>query len=141
MFSKTLLLLLLAGACADSKAPITYGSTTKAALVAEKGAPQASEKPIAGSPVEMLVYENGEKYQVSGDVVVAGFKEPLEEESSLLYWRHKLKDCPTTFEVIGDQAASHLHAEKELKCARDGISVIYDPNIDKVVRVVEHAKK
>jgi len=141
MFSKTLILLLLAGACADSKAPITYGKTTKAALMADRGSPESTEKPIEGSPVEMLVYEDGEKYQVSGDVVVAGFKRPSEEESSLLYWRHKLKDCPTTFEVIGDQAASHLHAEKELKCARDGISVIYDPNVDKVVRVVEHAEK
>ncbi len=141
MFSKyAFVLLALAGACADSNAPIRYGETTKAALVADKGQPSSAEKPLENSPTEILVYPDNQKYQVTNDVVVAGFREPSSDEKSLLYWRHRFKDCPTTFEALSKRD-NHLHPEKELKCARDGVSVIYDPNTDQVTRVVEHAQK
>lgn len=141
MFSRyAFVILALAGACADSKAPLRYGETTKAALLADQGQPTQSEKPIPGSSTEVLVYPDNQKYQITNDVVVAGFREPSSDEKSLLYWRHRFKDCPTTFEPLGE-ATSHLHPEKELKCARDGVSVIYDPNTDQVTRVVEHAKQ
>lgn len=140
MFSRYVFVLLaLAGGCADSKAPIKYGETTKAALLSDKGQPVSAEKPLANSTTEILVYPDNQKYQVSNDVVVAGFREPSADEKSLLYWRHRFKDCPTTFEAL-NEPANHLHPEKELKCARDGVSVIYDPNTDQVTRVVEHAQ-
>ena len=123
--------------CADSSSKIRYGETTKAALIAEKGQPTATEKPGGLVAGEILIYGEEQKYQVSRDVVVAGFRNPTSEERSLLYWRHQLKDCATTFLDVA-AADSHLRPEKELKCAALGLSVIYDPNIDQVTRVVEH---
>ena len=141
MFSRYVFVLLaLAGACADSKAPIRYGETTKAALLADRGQPSEAQKPLPGKDTEVLVYHDNQKYQVTNDVVVAGFREPSSDERSLLYWRHRFKDCPTTFVAL-NKPTSHLHPEKELKCDRDGMSVIYDPNTDQVTRVVEHAQK
>ena len=125
--------------CADPAPQIRYGETTKAALVSEKGQPQSTERP-QGREVELLVYPDNQKYQISRDVVVAGFRDPSSEERSLLYWRHQWKDCATSFTDLA-APESHLRPEKELKCPASGLSVIYDPNIDQVTRVVEHAQK
>ncbi len=137
-----LLILSLIGlvSCADSGSKWRYGETTKAALVAEKGPPDSIERPLGGSKTEVLVYAGNEKFQVTNDVVVAGFRNPTEEERSLIYWRHYFKDCTTSFTELA-AVAGHLRPEKEFKCAHLGLSVIYDPNIDQVTRVVGHAEK
>lgn len=132
------LMLILAMACGDKSTRMKYGLMTKAALIVEKGEPQSVEKPT--STADVLVYANNQKYQVSNDVVIAGFREPSSEEKSLLYWRHQFKDCPTTFKEM-QKPDNHLHALKELTCAKLGLSVVYDPNIDQVTRVVEHAEE
>ncbi|MFP5490696.1 MAG: hypothetical protein ACLGG0_04305 [Bacteriovoracia bacterium] len=132
------LLLILAMACGEKSTRVKYGLMTKAALISEKGEPQSVEKPT--STAEVLVYADNQKYQVSKDVVIAGLRDPSVEERSLLYWRHQFKDCSTTFKEM-KKPDNHLHASKELSCAKLGLSVVYDPNIDQVTRVVEHAEE
>lgn len=132
------LMLIFAIACGERSTRIKYGSTSRAALVSLKGEPQSIEKPISNA--EVLIYADDEKYQISQDVVVAGFRNPSNDERSLLYWRHQFKDCSTSFKEM-QKPDTHLHALKELTCAKSGLSVIYDPNVDRVTRVVEHAEE
>ncbi len=134
----TILLLFTAVSCADQVKIIDYGKTSKRELQAELGEPTKVENPVA--KVEVLTYENDQKYQVQDEVVTAGFRKPTEEEKSLIYWRHLLRDCQTTFVELSKPKDSHLQAEKQLSCSELGVSVIYDPNVDQVTRVVDHAK-
>jgi hypothetical protein len=56
----------------------------------------------------------------------------------LIHWKHKYSDC--VFEVSKlNQKVLHQRVEEEHKCVSAGVSVIYDPNIEQVVRVVEYA--
>jgi hypothetical protein len=132
------ILAVLAVACGAPKQSIQYGKTTKSALVEMKGEPESVERPIDKSDISVLVYEENQKFQISNDLVVASFRMPVSDETSLLFWRHKFKDCPTSFLDL-KKADNHLKAEKEFKCEKTGISVIYDPNSDQVTRIVEQA--
>lgn len=138
MLLRYAVLLTLALACGERGQSIRYGETTRAALVSELGEPEAIEKPVEAS--EVLVYPDNQKFQVTNDVVTAGFRDPAPEERSLLYWRHKFEACATSFTELA-KSEGHIKALKELACARQGLSVIYDPNIDQVIRVVNHAEK
>ena len=90
--------------------------------------------------MEVLSFKDNQKFQIQNDVVMAGFRNPTEEEKSLIYWKHALRDCETTYTELFKPKDSHLKAEKQLSCAELGVSVIYDPNVDQVTRVVDHAK-
>ncbi len=137
-FKSSFIILALLVACGAPKQSVQYGMTTKSALVAMKGEPESVEKPVAKSDLSVLVYEEEQKFQIENDLVVAGFRKPVSDETSLLYWRHKFKDCHTSFIAL-KKADNHLKAEKELKCEKTGISVIYDPSSDQVTRIVEQA--
>jgi len=110
----TILLLFTAVSCADQVKLIDYGKTSKRDLQSQMGEPTKIENPVP--KVEVLTYENDQKFQVQDDVVTAGFRKPTEEEKSLLYWRHTLRDCQTTFIELSKPKDSHLFAEKQLSC-------------------------
>lgn len=132
------LLLLTAVSCAEQVRSVQFGKTSKRELQAQMGEPIKVENPLP--QVEVLSFEGDSKYQIQDDIVTAGFRNPNEEEKSLLYWRHAFRDCQTTFTELSKPKDSHLHAEKQLSCIELGLSVIYDPNVDQVTRVVDHAK-
>ncbi len=138
MLFRFFLILLFTMSCGQKSSSIKYGSMTKAALIAEKGAPLSTDRPIPKT--EILLYPNNQKYQVNGDKVTASLRDPLPEEKTLLYWRHQFKNCQTTFTEM-NKSKDHTFASKELSCAKSGVSVVYDPNVDQVVRVVEYAKE
>lgn len=133
--------LAIAGCSANKRSEISYGVTTSAQLKAERGEPLSEQLTDATHTEQVLVYADNEKYQIDKDVVVASFRNPSAEESSLLYWRHKFKDKETTFTPVKTTSHTHLEPEMELKCAAEGITVVFDPNQDVVTRVVEHAKQ
>ncbi|MBY0517107.1 MAG: hypothetical protein K2P81_09375 [Bacteriovoracaceae bacterium] len=136
--SSFVVLIVLASACGAPKQSVQFGKTTKAGLIEMKGEPESTEKPVAKSDLSVLVYEEDQKFQIENDLVVAGFRKPVNDETSLLYWRHKFKNCQTSFQEL-KKLDNHLRPEKELKCEKTGVSVIYDPNSDQVTRIVEQA--
>lgn len=135
-----LVLCAFASCSGKSSKAVDYGVTTSAQLKEMKGEPEALQLKDAAHSAEVLVYPDNEKFQIEKDVVVAGFRNPSAQERSLLYWRHKFKDQETSFQAASSSAVGHLPGEMELKSAEAGITVIYDPNVDAVTRVVEHAK-
>lgn len=133
------LALLLLAACGVKHSSVDYGKTKVSDLVAMKGDP-VEEKPIPVQDGKMLIYENNEKFQVKNDIVTHGFKEPKGDERSILYWKHKLKDCDTVTRKVA-ATDGHIAPEYELKCLSEGITVIYTEGSEFVSRIIEHDKK
>ncbi len=131
------LLLTITAACGNKAKSIKYGEMSVSDLVASKGEP-IKEEEIPRPDGKMYIYENNEKYQIENGVVVNSFKNPNKDEKMLLYWKHKYEDCHFTIKQL-DQKVLHLKPEEEYNCKAAGITLIYDPNIEQVVRVVEYA--
>ncbi len=129
---------LVVAACGVKHTSVDYGKTTAADLIAEKGEPIAkTEIPVKNG--EVFQYQDNEKYQLKDDVVTHGFKNPKGDEKNLLFWKHKFKDCETTTKKISEKTG-HVLPEYELKCASEGVTVIYTEGSEFVSRVIEHAK-
>lgn len=133
--------LLLAVSCGvKKKSSYDYGKTTKADLIATEGEPIKEEKiPIDNGVV--LHYADNVKYQIDGDVVSAGFKDPKGDQKTVLYWKHRFKDCATRVSQLSESAGSHIAPKVEMACDEEGIKVIYAKDSPFVTRVIEYAKK
>ncbi len=133
-----LLSLLAVAACGVKHSSVDYGKTTTSALIAEKGEPL--EKSAPEKSIEIYQYADNEKFQIKGDVVTHGFKDPKGDEKTLLFWKHKFKDCETISRKISERKGHEL-PEYELKCPALGTTVIYTEGSEFVSRVVEHEKQ
>lgn len=131
--------LIIATSCSEQSKRVKYGTTTREELTSELGEPEKIENPK--TTIEVLVYKNNQKFQVTKKIVVAGMRDPKNEEKSLLYWKHTYKDCQTTTTVLKVSDGSDLQAHKQFGCSSLGQFVVYDPNIDQVIRVVDHVEK
>lgn len=130
-----LLLLISCGDKVTEKA-VVLGKTTFTELKKLLGEPQRVDNVAA---VKVAVYLENEKYQIENDLVVAKFRAPFEAEKSLLYWKHLCRDEAITFRDLEKSVENHLKPEQEFSCKASKITVIYDPNIDKIVRVISYA--
>jgi hypothetical protein len=116
------------------------GHTTRSEVVAIKGEPLKEEE-IPTPEGKVMIYENDEKYQLKGDIVINRFKNPNGDEKLLIFWKHKLKDCLTNTKKLPISLGSHTPPEIELSCPAEGLSVIYTEGSDSVSRVVEYEAK
>lgn len=132
------LMLLALAACGAKNDGLDYGKTTVAALVAQRG-PPVEEKPIPLEGGKMLIYDGNEKFQVKGEIVTHGFKDPKGDETLLMYWRHRFKDCAVLERKISE-AQGHVRPEQELTCAAEGVTVIYTQDSEFVSRIIYHEK-
>lgn len=135
---KAFLYLILFGlvACGGNKSSVDYGKTKMPDLVATKGEP-IDEKEIPLENSKILIYPDNEKYQVKDDTVTHGFKDPKGDEKSLIYWKHKFKDCETKTRKISEPKGHEL-PEFEFKCPALGRTVIYVEGSEYVLRIIEH---
>jgi len=135
-----LLTLIFSAACGDKSSTFKMGKTTRAELVSVKGDP-LKEETIPTTDGKVLVYENDEKYQLKGEVVVNSFKTPTGNEKALIFWKHKFKDCLTISRNLPQEPNVHTPEEIEFSCSEMGLSVIYTSGSDIVSRVVEYEVK
>lgn len=119
----TLLVLISCGE--KQKSSYDYGKTTKADLLKEKGEPLAEED-IPLKNAKILLYPNNEKIQVEGEFVTGAFLTPEGDEKTLMYWKHKFKDCSDlSINKVDSPSQSHVGIEMEMRCPEEGKSVIY----------------
>lgn len=130
---------LFVAACGVKHSNVDYGKTTVSDLVAARGEP-LEEKSIPVVNSKMLMYQDNEKFQIKNDIVTHGFKDPKGDEKSILYWKHKFRECDTTTKKISEPKGHEL-PEYELKCPEEGITVIYTDGSDFISRIVEHEKQ
>lgn len=133
------LLLFALVSCGAPERSFDYGKTTVSELKAQMGEP-LEEKSIPVEDSKVLVFEDNQKFQVTGDVVTNGFRNPKANETNLLYWKHRFSECETVTNKISG-GKGHELAEYEFKCPAEGLSVIYTEGSGQVSRVVEHEKK
>lgn len=139
MKSFLLLSLLLLSACGEKKKSVNYGKTTKADLVAELGEPEA-KKSIPVRDGEVFEYPNNEKYQIQNDIVTYGFKDPVGDQKTVIYWKHKFKDCDTVVTNV-PSPDGHQPPVQELTCPAEGLTVVFTQGSEFVSRIIEHDKK
>ncbi len=131
---------LVLSSCGTKSSPVKMGVTTRSELVAIKGEPlRVDSIPIKDG--ELLVFSDEEKFQLSGDIVIHSFRNPKGDESLLIFWKHKFKDCLTTVKKITPLARSHTSPEIEYACPDQGLSVIYPEGSDSISRILEYEKK
>lgn len=118
---------------------VKYGKTTRADLVSAKGEP-LDEQSVPVKNNQILIYDDNEKYQLDGDVVTHGYKDPKGEQRTLIYWKHHFKDCETQTKTV-TKAQGHSPAELELSCSSEGLKVIYTEGSEYISRVVEYESK
>lgn len=124
------LVLILLISCGEKKS-IEFGKTTKAALVESKGEPIREEEIPSG---EILTFEKNEKIQVNNGVVTTQFRNPEGDERTVLFWKHKFRECLTTEKEITEEAMP----EMEFACPAEGTSIIYLRGTGKVLRVSKY---
>ena len=132
------LCLLILAACGMRPSNIDFGKTTSKELVSERGEPLEVRK-ISEVSSEIYQYDNNEKFQIKNDIVIQGIFDPKGEEKSLLYWKHKLKECDTSERMI-KKPVGHEMPEYELSCSSEGVTVIYSGGSEFVSRVIHHEK-
>jgi hypothetical protein len=131
---------LVLSSCGTKSSPVKMGVTTRSELVAIKGEP-LREDSIPVKDGELLVFSDEEKFQLRGDVVIHSFRNPKGDESLLIFWKHKFKDCLTTVKKISPFEKSHTSPEIEYACPDQGQSVIYSEGSDSISRILEYEKK
>jgi hypothetical protein len=135
-----LLALMLLTSCGVKKSSFIMGKTTRSDLVEIKGEP-LKEEVVPIEDGKIMVYEDDEKYQLKGDIVVNSFKNPKGDERLVLFWKHKFKNCRTSTRKLPQDIKAHTPPEIELSCPEEGQSVIYTEGSDSVSRVVEYEAK
>ncbi len=131
--------LFLVAACGPKiQSPFHYGKTTKSQLIEQKGEPLREEK-LSRENAVVLVYPEEEKYQVESGIVTNSFKNPPEEQSTVLFWKHKFKDCETSEAPL--EKSSHDAGEIFLACDHVGQGVVYLNGATHISRVIEYEKK
>ncbi len=119
--------------CTKKLEIIEYGKTNFETLVKLKGEPQKSiSTPIKDSSIHH--FSNNEKYQVKEKIVIAAFRDPVESEKTLLFWKDRFKNCHTIERKISN-------FETEFACPASGETVVYQPEFGVISRVIEYEKK
>lgn len=139
LFCLLFLFVSCGGANSGSVKKKKYGILTVSELISEKGEALSIVKSDTPN-VEFYNYENEEKYQIDKGIVVSSFREPAGDEKTLIYWKHKYSDCAIQVNALSQKSDTHTRPDEEYRCASEGVSLIYNPNIEQVVRVVEYAE-
>ena len=131
--------VLILISCGVKQQSVLYGETSKESLILLKGEPlQEVKAPAPDSTV--LIYSDSESYQVRNGVVQASLKAPASENNSVIFWKHKLKDCMTVLKRI-ESTNPHVPTQIELECAEQGIKIVYLEGSATILKVVEYAKE
>ena len=137
-----LFILALPPACAPrSQDLVVPGKTTVMELKSAQGDPQSTAVPESRPQAKLLCYHEGCCYQVERSFVMTTACEPTEEESSLQYWRHKWKGDPQRYETVPIANRAHGGETYQLISDRARTAVIYEPQSDRVVRVVRYGTR
>jgi hypothetical protein len=131
--------LLTITACGLKHTAIDYGKTTVSDLIAVKGRP-VEENKIPVDDGKILIYEDNEKFQAKDNIITHGFKDPKGDERTVIFWKHKFRDCDVRLRKISEPKG-HEFPEYEMKCPSLGQSVIYSEGSEFVSRIIEHEKQ
>lgn len=102
-------------------------------LQADKGPPEKTTENIINTKYEMYHYGN-DVYQINGNKVITKFRNPLEYEKNIQYWRHLLKGIYYKIEI--DKKSKSHSPNNILSCKIKGLTIYFN-NIGSVLRIGE----
>lgn len=132
---KFLIIFIITLSCSPKKNESfkNHYNYTVDALKAEKGEPKKKSKNEINVDFEMYHYEN-ETYQISGNNVIAKFRNPQNFEANIQYWRHLLKGI---FYKIEKEEVTKSHSPFSiLKCPSRGLTIYFNQK-GSVIRIGE----
>lgn len=93
-------------------------------LNAEKGTPHKTSKNYLDENYEMYHYDDDEVYQVSGNKVIAKFRNAKNHEKNIQYWRHLLSGV---YYKIEKDTKSKTHSPNNiLRCPSKGLTIYFN---------------
>ncbi|MGZ3688506.1 MAG: hypothetical protein ACXWP5_03695 [Bdellovibrionota bacterium] len=136
------ILAVSANGCArTSQGNVVPGKTTRSQLTSEIGSPVSTAVPSANPASVLLDYHSDCSFQADSktEIIQARICEPHGQERTLQYWRHKWRGVKTTLIPV---AGSSPHSEQlvQLQAPQLHTTVVYDPSLDRVVRVVNYGQ-
>lgn len=112
-------------ACAPEKGEkrlSKYNYTTEN-LKSDKGEPKVKKINDLNADYEMYHYKN-EVYQVSGNKVIARFRDPKDHEKDIQYWRHHLKG--EYYSLQKDTKSKSHNPMNILTCKSKGLTIYFN---------------
>lgn len=132
---------LSAAGCAKSAIDRAVpGVTTEAELNAALGQPSRVWTPAVRPEARLNEYNDGCTRQIEKGRMVSISCPPGPGESTLQSWRHQWVGHEQRFEPLPGTENSHGQRRFQFASKQAGMAVIYDESVDRVVRVVKHAK-
>lgn len=126
------ILFLALSACTQSS-QIELGKSTESQLQSSMG-PEASKATNGTSTT--YFYESQESYQVDQGIVRGHYRKPQKQETSLNYWLNIWAGHNKVYSKRGEEPV----AELEITEASTGNSIVFDPRVQQVIRVMEYKK-
>ena len=115
-------------------AKVIPGKTTTSQALEFLDEPRYFEKSSFNRGQEVLIWDDV-TIQAQNDLVTAVHRKPASHEASLQFWRQHYKASTQKFNRVKPRLENGEHIW-QLDLPEHGINVIYDENIDQVVKVI-----
>ena len=116
---------------------IEPGRTTLTELRATLGEPKRQKTSSIRTQSKFYEFSNGCSYQTEREKIATEDCPAVGEQSQLQYWLHQWEGKRYTKATLPIGAKLHIEWVRYSLIA-EGLSVIYDPDLDRVVRVVKY---
>ncbi len=126
------LLLFISCSRDNSGSQLKPGLTTLNSLFENHDEP-LNVIPASRPDQEIFVYENM-SVQVDDQMVRAVYRNPASNEKNLQFWRHKYRTLEPSFKPVARTDEQFW----QLKYNQQGINIIYNSQLDEVVRIIEY---
>jgi|GEM_PF-1432348 len=85
--------------------------------------------------------KDGTRHFIKNGKTLSRMRAPKDSETSLQYWRHQFQGETQIESPLARNAGQAVHGQAllELRAPKRGLAVIYDPETDRVVEVIEYA--
>ena len=129
-------ILLISTSCARrfNVARIVPGVTSTNQVIKYLNEPQYFDKSSFNGREEVLIWDDV-TVQTDDDTVTAVHRMPASHETSLQFWRQHYKKSTQNFSKVSSRIDSGEHIW-QLNLPQHGINVVYDENLDQVIKVI-----
>ncbi len=111
-----------------------------AEVIRKLGDPIRRRKASGQPGAELLDFANNQTCQTENQRVVICFRSPRQGEESLQYWRNLWRGVEQNYEEVGEVNVFDAPARFKLTAPTLKLGVVYNPDDDRIVRVVSYGK-
>lgn len=117
------------------------GQDTEQKVVKLFGPPVERQESTLKPGVALLKYGDDTQFQVEKGLITGTMRPPVGGEITLQYWRHEWRGREQVYEPAQGGNDAHGPQTYVLKAPALGASVVYDPQLDRVTKVVRYGAR